>query len=623
MPLVQNLETGEVCEVSARLIEGSEVLKLMLEDTTPEGADEPIPLSLDIGTIKALDQITEKLQSLVFNAEVVKGFKTNLLDFIENHYEVFITSYVHVNFPNLPFTEDLDKIVDSISVDDIVASFYATNFLDCPVIIRGVAFLLGYMITKTSYDTKFRIFNAMRYRLGHLTSKNQLYVPVEPVEKEKGWLRFVDLMEPDRLAIPIDVIEIINYTASYKVNDQFIKELEIDILMKFMSDKRFLPKSMRVIYGKCDGVKCFSNRWVKLNDHSESESDGEFRDEYEEDEYEDDDYILKQENKRARENIKIQLELEKRAMIENISFLETSKITCLRYVFKNCDLFNLPLLWNVSNVLDFHETFSGATIFNQPLNWNTKSAKNMTLMFNMAKNFNQPLYWDTSNVFKMSAMFFRAINFNSPIEFDTRNLEFGDSMFAEVPNFNQPLNFDTSNLLCCDSMFRGAKEFNQPVDWNTPKLLKLSNVFDGATKFNQKVPWNTEKVDNFVSVFRDAECFNQPVEWDFSRATIMNNMFRGAKAFNHPIKSASPELISIDCMFCRAVSFNSVIDLDTSKVSMMKEVFRGATAFNQSLDSWRFDKAYCMHNMFLEATSFSHKLPFDHTQVKFPCDLFN
>ena len=103
----------------------------------------------------------------------------------------------------------------------------------------------------------------------------------------------------------------------------------------------------------------------------------------------------------------------------------------------------------------------------------------------------------------------------------------------------------------------------------------------------------------------------------------MNNMFRGAKAFNHPIKSKSPKLISIDCMFCRAVSFNSVIDLDTSNVSMMKEVFRGATAFNQSLESWRFDKAYCMHNMFLEATSFSHKLPFDHTQVRFPCDLFN
>ena len=625
MPLVQNLETREVYQVSTRLIEGSEVLKLMLQDTTPEDADEPIPLCVDTRTIKALDHITEKLQSLVFNEKVVKGFKTNLLDFIENHYEVFITSYVHVNFPNLPFTEDLDKIVDSVSVEDVIASLYATNFLDCPVIIRGVAFLLGYMITKTSYDTKFRIFNAIRYRLGHLTSKNQLYVPVEPIEKEKGWLRFVDLMEPERLAIPIDVIEIINYTASYKVNDQFIKELEIDILMKFMSEKRFLPKYMRVIYGECNGVKCFNNRWVKLNDdsYSESESDGEFRDEYEEDEYEDDDYILKQEKKRARENIKIQLELEKRAMIENISFLETSRITCLRYVFKNCDLFNLPLLWNVSNVVDFHETFSGATIFNQPLNWNTKSAKNMTLMFNRAKNFNQPLYWDTSNVFKMSAMFFRAINFNSPIEFDTRNLEFSDSMFAEVPNFNHPLNFDTSNLLCCDSMFRGAKEFNQPVDWTTPKLLKLSNVFDGATKFNQKVPWNTEKVDNFVSVFRDAECFNQPVEWDFSKATIMNNMFRGAKAFNHPIKSASPELISIDCMFSRAVSFNSVIDLDTSKVSMMKEVFRGATAFNQSLDSWRFDKAYCMHNMFLEANSFSHKLPFDHTQVRFPCDLFN
>ena len=209
------------------------------------------------------------------------------------------------------------------------------------------------MITKTNYDTKFRIFNAIRYRLGHLTSKNQLYVPVEPVEKEKGWLRFIDLMEPGRLAIPIDVIEIINYTASYKVNDQFIKELEIDILMKFMSDKRFLPKSMRVIYGKCDGVKCFNNHWLKLNGDSNSESDGEFRDEYEDD-YEDE--YEEKEKELEKENIKIKLKLEKQAMIDNISFLETSKVSCLRYVFKNCDLFNPPL-WNVSNVLDSTKPF--------------------------------------------------------------------------------------------------------------------------------------------------------------------------------------------------------------------------------------------------------------------------
>ncbi len=61
--------------------------------------------------------------------------------FIENHYQEFINSYVNINFPNLRFIKKLNKIVESVSVENVVFSFYATNFLECPTLIRGIAFL--------------------------------------------------------------------------------------------------------------------------------------------------------------------------------------------------------------------------------------------------------------------------------------------------------------------------------------------------------------------------------------------------------------------------------------------------------------------------------------------------
>ena len=609
MPIVQNIETCETCEVSETLIESSEVLKLMLEDTTLEDTSKPIPLTIDINIIKELNLVIEKLETIKIKKTCVEH---TLLSFIENHYQEFINSYVNINFPNLRFIKKLNKIVESVSVENVVSSFYATNFLECPTLIRGIAFLLGFMITKTSYDTKFRIFNAMRYRLGHLTSKEQLYHPTEPIEK--GWDAFIELMEPQRLAVPIEVIEIINNTASYKVDDTYIKDLEIDIFMAFgQSGRKHFNHSKRVIHGKCNGTKCFQSTWIKpkksyFDSDSDSDSDSDFTSKY------DVDY---------NSNIKTKLRLEKKSIIENISFLETSNVTCLRGFFKDCDKFDIPLLWNTSNVVDFLETFAGASNFNQPLNWNTPSAKNMSHMFSGATNFNQPLYWNTINVSKMSGMFFRCLEFNSKINFVTNNLEYADSMFAEAPKFNQPVNFNTENLKYCDYMFRGATEFNQPVFWNTPKLLTLTGAFYDAINFNQKVPWNTNLIKDFRCVFRNAINFNQPIEWNFRRATMTNNMFYGAKSYNYPIKSRSPKLVSMNAMFRGAISFNSIVKLDTGNVSEMKEVFREAKSFNQSLDDWCFDKAYVMTDMFLEAVDFSYRLPFDHTRVKYPCALFN
>ena len=64
MPIVQNLKTGNTYEVSRNLVESSEVLKLMIGDTIAEEAEEPIPMTIDIQTIKALNDTLNKLESI-------------------------------------------------------------------------------------------------------------------------------------------------------------------------------------------------------------------------------------------------------------------------------------------------------------------------------------------------------------------------------------------------------------------------------------------------------------------------------------------------------------------------------------------------------------------------------
>ena len=81
-----------------------------------------------------------------------------------------------------------------------------------------------------------------------------------------------------------------------------------------------------------------------------------------------------------------------------ISNWDTSRVTDMRWMFKNAESFDQPLNnWDVSNVTNMWSMFDGASSFNQPLNnWDVSNA-DMDSMFYEASSFNQPLhapwYW--------------------------------------------------------------------------------------------------------------------------------------------------------------------------------------------------------------------------------------
>ena len=168
-----------------------------------------------------------------------------------------------------------------------LSAFQTANFMDAPHLERGIAFLIGYLLDKTSFDTKFRVFSHMRYNLGHLTSTNESYEPTEPIHP--GWQDLIRLMEPGRFALSREVISIINNTASYKVDDKYLKELQQEIDVAFISDLKKISVNppLKVVSGSCNGSDCFRVLYLH-NTNYNSDYDDEYDDEYDEYNTEDD-----------------------------------------------------------------------------------------------------------------------------------------------------------------------------------------------------------------------------------------------------------------------------------------------------------------------------------------------
>merc|ERR1711935_1225698 len=101
-----------------------------------------------------------------------------------------------------------------------------------------------------------------------------------------------------------------------------------------------------------------------------------------------------------------------------------------------------------------------ASVFNQPLSFDTTSVMDMDGMFQEASAFNQPLSFDTSSVTNMGSMFYYASAFNQPLSFDTSSVMNMGGMFDGASSFNQPLSFDTSSVWHMGFMFRGASSLS-------------------------------------------------------------------------------------------------------------------------------------------------------------------
>ncbi|WP_447642909.1 MULTISPECIES: BspA family leucine-rich repeat surface protein [Chitinophagaceae] len=195
----------------------------------------------------------------------------------------------------------------------------------------------------------------------------------------------------------------------------------------------------------------------------------------------------------------------------SISGWNTSTITGMGFLFRECYVFNQPLnSWDVSHVTNMSQTFARAYAFNQPLNsWNTSNVTDLSYTFFEADAFNQPLNsWNVGNVTTMNHTFYDAEAFNQPLSSwnVSKVTDMGD-MFNYAYAFNQPLNnWNVSAVTTMANMFQLTKVFNQPLDnWDVSKVTDMSYMFNTASAFNQTLgSWNLTKVTNLANMLNNS-----------------------------------------------------------------------------------------------------------------------
>ena len=176
----------------------------------------------------------------------------------------------------------------------------------------------------------------------------------------------------------------------------------------------------------------------------------------------------------------------KRKDFSGISNWDTSKVTNMSLMFRNCRYFNEDISsWDTSNVRNMSSMFEYCFRFNQPIGrWDVSNVENMFQMFSWCISFNQPLIcWNVSNVEIMAHMFDNCARFNQPLEnWNVGNVRRMDAMFINCVNFNQPLNkWNASKVQNMNDMFKCCIKFNQNLNsWYVPQSCVAEGMFSWA-----------------------------------------------------------------------------------------------------------------------------------------------
>jgi surface protein len=255
------------------------------------------------------------------------------------------------------------------------------------------------------------------------------------------------------------------------------------------------------------------------------------------------------------ESYKVVDEIMLKEMIANnddITYICTSKITDMSYMFdgsqfdgdiSNWDVSNVTNMfrmfddsqfdgdisrWDVSMVTNFDYMFSNSKFDGDISNWNLNKEDEFMSMRGMFTRsaFNGDISnWDVSNVTDINGMFSHS-QFDGDISrWDVSNVTDMEALFYKS-SFNGDIsNWDVSNVTDMRVMFMKSKFDGDISRWDVSNVTDMEKMFSG-TFFNQPIgDWNVSNVTNMSEMFT-ASAFNQPIDnWDVSNVNSNAEMF--------------------------------------------------------------------------------------------------
>ena len=279
--------------------------------------------------------------------------------------------------------------------------------------------------------------------------------------------------------------------------------------------------------------------------------------------------------------------------IENINLLDTSNVTNMWYMFRDCSsLTSLDVSkFDTSNVTNMSSMFSECnSLTNLDVsNFNTSKIKNMGYMFSGCSRLTSldVSNFNTSKVTSMYDMFEDCSGLTS----------------LDVSNFN------TSQVTSMNSMFSGCKGLTSldVSKFDTSQVTDMNAMFSGCnslTSLDVSI-FDTSQVKNMRSMFRS--CTNltnlDVSNFDTSKVTDMNAMFSGCNSLTS-LDVSNFDTSNVTIMYsmfsyCNNLAILNLGNFNTSQVTNMGNMFYYCNSLT-SLDFRKatFDKVTSYNNMF-------------------------
>ena len=333
--------------------------------------------------------------------------------------------------------------------------------------------------------------------------------------------------------------------------------------------------------------------------------------------------------------------------IEGIEYLNTEKVTNMRYMLNNCrELTSLDLSsFNTANVTYMSYMFSGCSGLSSLdlSSFKTANVTNMNYMFNGCSGLTSLdlSSFNTSKVTNMEGMFGGCSGLTSLdlSSFNTANVEYMDEMFNNCQDLTTICvsdNFSIGNVTYDSDMFSGCSQLVGAVAYNPNKTdHTMANYTSGYfTKSNLTpyVKWNkdtkvlTFKVAHYIEGNEGEWKFNEGAKdpgWSIDEVKNYCTKVVFTSSFNHAkptscylwfygfsnlttiqgIENLNTEEVKnmrymfSDCPNLRSLTLSSFFN--TANVTDMSSMFRGCSSLT-SLDLSKFntDKVENMSSMF-------------------------